>query len=158
MTVEEHATADGIRLVFREPRTGDADGLMTFINSVIREPMSGIVLDEEIGPEEEERWLEDRLRKVSEGVAVDLLVEGGGMVLGNCDIVRRIGKERHVADMGIALSRDIRGKGIGRRLMESTIRVARERMHGLEKIRLSAFGYNERALALYESLGFRRTA
>ena len=155
MSSKEFRSKDGTVLVFREPVETDGDGLRGFINDVIKEPMSGIVLNDPIDADSEARWLSDRLSVIKAQTAVDLLVELDGRIVGNCDIVRRIGKERHRADMGIALSQEIRGIGVGKALMKATMQGARERMEGLESIWLSAFAYNERALALYQSLGFK---
>lgn len=155
MPGQKFMSKDGKVFVFREPTETDGDGLRVFINAVIAEPLSGIVLSDPIDEEGETRWLSARLSAMAAHTAIDLAVELDGRIVGNCDIVRRIGKEKHRADMGIALSSEIRGIGVGKALMEVTIELARERMEGLETIWLSAFEYNERALALYQSLGFR---
>ena len=46
-----------------------------------------------------------------------------------------------------------RGKGLGREAMQLFERLALER--GAEEADLAVFGGNDRALALYESLGYR---
>ena len=158
MAGQEFKSKDGTVFVFREPVETDADGLRGFINGVIEEHLSGIVLSDPIDAEDETRWLCDRLSAMAARTAVDLLVELDGRIVGNCDIVRRLGKERHRADMGIALSSEIRGIGVGKALMGAAIERAKEGMVGLESIWLSAFAYNERALALYQSLGFTTLA
>jgi ribosomal protein S18 acetylase RimI-like enzyme len=83
-----------------------------------------------------------------------LLVEADGRIKGNCTVSRLVWKSSHMADAGIALSKDVRGRGIGEALMKETIELARKRMRGLEMIQLKAFDYNERALELYKKLGF----
>ena len=47
-----------------------------------------------------------------------------------------------------------RGKGVGRRLMEALARAARKR--GCDRLRLEVREKNRPAIALYESLGYRR--
>jgi ribosomal protein S18 acetylase RimI-like enzyme len=93
------------------------------------------------------------------------LLEGGGVhrvavnpdgrVVGWCDIQRR-GMEgfRHVGHLGIGMLAEVRGRGLGRRLMLDALDAARGQ--GMERIELEVFASNTRAIALYESLGFQR--
>ncbi|MDP2625365.1 MAG: N-acetyltransferase family protein [Candidatus Rokubacteria bacterium] len=60
----------------------------------------------------------------------------------------------HVADFSVYVEREWRGKGLGRRLLERLIELARE--IGYHKMVLSTFPFNESGVALYERLGFRR--
>ena len=60
----------------------------------------------------------------------------------------------HVADLSVYVERSWRGKGVGRRLLERLIELARET--GYHKMVLSTFPFNETGVALYERLGFRR--
>ena len=55
---------------------------------------------------------------------------------------------------GVLLTRDARGRGIGRALMETLIAWARDR--DIVDLHLYVFGHNERALRLYRSLGFEQ--
>ncbi len=64
------------------------------------------------------------------------------------------GEELHVHS--IAVVEWFRGKGIGRRLMEETIRLAR--LRGLKRVRLEVKAGNAAAISLYEKLGFERKA
>lgn len=59
---------------------------------------------------------------------------------------------RHVASLAIAVAAEARGRGIGRRLMETGIAWARQA--GVEKIVLSVYPHNTAAIALYRSFGF----
>jgi len=52
----------------------------------------------------------------------------------------------------ISVDPDRQGKGIGRVLMEDTLRYARE--NGIERVRLMQDSFNMQSLALYASLGF----
>ncbi|KUL63351.1 MULTISPECIES: GNAT family N-acetyltransferase [unclassified Streptomyces] len=53
---------------------------------------------------------------------------------------------------GIAVDRDLRGRGVGRLLIEEVAAVAAER--GCRQVRLDVIDTNPRARALYERLGF----
>lgn len=60
--------------------------------------------------------------------------------------------------MGIALSREIQGRGVGEALIKKTIALAKQRMHGLEVVDLQVIDYNGRAKGLYKKLGFVKVA
>jgi len=145
---------DGSKVTFREPRAEDAAKLMRFINSVIEEDMSGILMDKRFTLKQEKVWLQGVLKDIKKRDAVMLLVESDGDVLGNCHAARRPMKHSHRAMIGIALRKEARGKGIGEAVMRATIDLVEERMKGVEAIDLSTFGYNKRAQRLYRRLGF----
>lgn len=145
---------DGTIVIFREPRAEDAASLRRFINSVIGEDLSGIVMDKKFTLKEERTWLRTVLKDIREGNAMMLLVESDGKILGNCHASRRPMKHSHRAMIGIALMKEARGKGIGEAVMRATIELVETRMQGVESIDLSTFGYNKRAQKLYKKLGF----
>jgi len=145
---------DGTHIVLREPTADDAPGLMEFINSVIGERLSGIVLVKKLTLKAEKAWLAGVLKEIRRKEAVMLLVESDGRILGNCHAGRRAMKHTHRATIGIALVKEARGKGIGEAAMRATIDLVRKRMKGVKFIDLSTFGYNKRAQGLYRRLGF----
>jgi RimJ/RimL family protein N-acetyltransferase len=94
------------------------------------------------------------VRGVLEAGGVSLVaVDDAGQVVGWCDVQRRpLEMFRHVGTLGIGMLPDVRGQGLGRRLMQAAIEAARGQ--GMERIQLGVFASNTRAIALYESLGF----
>ncbi|HYM33268.1 MAG TPA: GNAT family N-acetyltransferase [Candidatus Cybelea sp.] len=81
------------------------------------------------------------------------IAHDGERVIGWCDITP-IPRPAfaHNGVLGIGLLPEMRGRGIGRRLLSATIDAARR--FGLERIELDVFASNERARRLYLSLGF----
>jgi len=156
MAKSRFVASDGTKAVFREPRPDDAAQLMEFINEIIDEPMSGLLMNKPVTLTQERKWLKDRLKEMADAETVMLFVEVGGRVRGSCSVNRRRWKESHKGNIGIALSREMRGKGVGEALMRKTMELAAKRMRGLEMLDLAAFRYNKRALALYKKLGFVR--
>jgi len=61
---------------------------------------------------------------------------------------------QHIATLTIYVRREFRGQGVGSRLLGAVIQEARA--IGLSKIILSAFPFNEGAIALYRRFGFRQ--
>jgi [ribosomal protein S18]-alanine N-acetyltransferase len=62
----------------------------------------------------------------------------------------------HVPSFGILIDRFCTGRGIGRRMTEFTIKEAREA--SCEHVRLTVYASNIRAVELYRSVGFVKTA
>lgn len=61
-------------------------------------------------------------------------------------------KSRHVADVGIGVHQDFRGRGIGKALMQNAIAWARE--NGFEKLTLDLYASSKTAQHLFENVGF----
>jgi putative acetyltransferase len=60
----------------------------------------------------------------------------------------------HVADLGLMVAADRRGRGIGRALLVAAVDWARAA--GVTKLELHVFPWNEPAIRLYERFGFER--
>jgi len=79
----------------------------------------------------------------------DLVAEAGGTLVGSI----HVDASRHgYGEVGMAVARDWRGRGVGSLLLAAAIEWARER--GLHKLCLSVFAHNEAAIALYRKFGF----
>jgi L-phenylalanine/L-methionine N-acetyltransferase len=64
-------------------------------------------------------------------------------------------RRRHVANLGMAVAPDHRGRGVGTQLLGAVIDTA-ERWHGVRRLELEVFTDNTAAIALYERHGFVR--
>lgn len=94
------------------------------------------------------------LRGLRAGGGVQVVaVTDSDAVIGWCDISRGERESvAHAGTLGMGLLKDYRGKGLGRRLMESALAAAKTL--GFERVELEVFASNAPALALYRSLGF----
>ena len=74
-------------------------------------------------------------------------------VIGWCDVCRM---DRpvyaHVGVLGMGILKEFREQGLGRRLILATLERAREA--GIERVELTVYASNQRAVRLYESIGF----
>ena len=78
-----------------------------------------------------------------------LLADAGGEIVGSIHVdVSRFG----FGEIGMAVARDWRGRGVGSALLDAAIGWSRER--GLHKLSLGVFAHNARAIALYRKFGF----
>lgn len=131
-----------------EPR--DAGALVALLNEVGREEI--FIADEgsQLTEEQQARFLE-RLNPLQQCL---LVAEQGGQTLGSLEMVRgTLQKNRHTATFGMALFPAARGRGIGRGLLLTAERWARQ--VGIQKISLAVFATNDVAIRLYQSLGYR---
>jgi RimJ/RimL family protein N-acetyltransferase len=78
--------------------------------------------------------------------------EGGGLV-GFFYYEDKVGG---VLEIGLGLRPDLTGRGLGRDFFQAGLAFAREQL-GAERIVLNVAAFNERAIAVYERGGFRRT-
>ena len=83
-------------------------------------------------------------------VAID-----GDRVVGLCDIVPvappRIAAQMHNGTLGMLLTPEYRGAGLGERLMRASLEACRGKF---ERVQLSVYSHNERAHKLYLRCGF----
>lgn len=79
----------------------------------------------------------------------DLVAEAAGEIVGSI----HVSPSKHgFGEIGMAVQREWRGRGVGTALMVAAIDWARD--HGLHKLSLSVFAHNDAAVALYRKLGF----
>lgn len=93
-------------------------------------------------------------KKADSAREIELLAELDGVLVGTAGVgcVRDACKTRHRAEFGISVDRAFWGLGVGRALTEACIECARAA--GYAQLELEAVAENERALALYRSVGF----
>lgn len=75
-------------------------------------------------------------------------------VVGWCDVIRYETEGfRHCGRLGMSVVREYRGRGLGRRLLQTTLDDAFAK--GLERIELEVYASNLPAIGLYEKFGFQ---
>ncbi len=100
--------------------------------------------------------LSESARFVAQNVqsGTQLVAERDGRIVGWCDVVRSTPPVfAHRGTLGMGLLPEMRGLGLGLRLIRATLDAAREA--GIEQVTLHVFARNTRALALYRKAGFR---
>lgn len=145
--------ADGRICVLKSLEPADAQRMLDYLKRTAAETHFMLRLPEEVTMtvEEESSYLESSLKDPG-AMMINALVEGelAGNVGINPQGLRR--KIRHRAGVGIALVKEYWGMGLGRLLMEEAVRAASAM--GYSQLELGVYGDNERAIRLYEKLGF----
>ena len=152
-------TGDGREVILRSPRWEDLDGMLSFATELVKErdvePDFGVTLDTVPTRTEEARWLADRLASMEKGDTVGVVAEVDGRLGGNSEVFRKPLRDlqRH-GTLGISVLKGYRDSGIGGEMMKALMKQCSEQ--GFKTLELEAFATNERALHLYEKVGFRR--
>ncbi|MEM9137054.1 MAG: 5-formyltetrahydrofolate cyclo-ligase [Cyanobacteria bacterium P01_F01_bin.42] len=135
-------------LTIRPIQLADAPQLLDGVNHVIAEQIY-LGATEPFTIESQAAFLEPIL----EHHQPMLVAERAGEIIGCCDIIPypELGF-RHVGRLGMWVLPEFRGLGIGRSLLEICLDWAKR--FGLEKVELQAYTSNEKAIALYRSVGF----
>ena len=148
---------DGRTALLRSPCENDAAEMLQFLTKACGETEFLMRYPEEFADYtiERERAF---LRSESESPDVEMInCVVDGTIIGNCNISYRSGiKDRHRASVAIALLQEYWGQGIGTRIFQEMIRMAKDR-EGVRQIELDFLEGNHRARSLYEKMGFRIT-
>jgi RimJ/RimL family protein N-acetyltransferase len=147
----------GERFLVRLAKPDDLEGLLSMITELIEE-RSYILMKEPPTLEEERVWLERGIKNVKEGRVIHWVVEKNGKLVGGLDASRRPLKMSHLVEIGIALLKEARGKGLGERLLRKMIDEILKKWTDPIIISISVFSLNERARALYKKVGFVEVA
>lgn len=152
----EKILKNGKIAIFRNPTEADAHEMVEYLRVTAGETdfLIGYPEERTLTDEQEALFL-----KRSNESAKDLMIvcEIDGKITGNCSIMfnSRI-KTRHRASVGIALLKEFWGLGIGTLMFEELIRIARDR--GIMQMELEVVEGNERAIVLYQKMGFQTVA
>lgn len=138
-----------------EPLNGKEDvrEFLGFINSFVGDG-SYLLVDKPVTLKEERQWLRTQIQAQRKGEEIYFKALVDGHLVGDCFAKPGFGRNRGNVDLGIAIVKDWRGKGIGRFLLEELIAHSEQKWHP-NNIYLHVVSSNEGARRLYESLGFR---
>jgi len=142
-------TRDGQSLLLRGVTEDDAKGLTAFYRSLDQHTDRMFFILAEFG----EDVAADMSRLHASGCEMHLVVEGP-----EGDIIGHLSMQPFPAvcpRLGICLKQGWQGRGLGRRMMEIALDLA-ESVAGCTGVWLSVLEDNRPAIALYESLAFRR--
>jgi RimJ/RimL family protein N-acetyltransferase len=143
-------TRDGRAGIVREAKASDARACLAIVAEAARErPRTLAVLEKELWKPKD--WRRHRLPWGPTGVSLVAEVQGTVVAIMSCERgVRAV--TRHNAEFGITIASAARGVGVGHAVLKTLEVWARE--HSVTRIALGVFPHNERARALYRSLGY----
>ena len=135
-------------VVVREITLADVAGYRACVGAVMRERRFLAYL-EPFSLTQTAAFVADNIDKGNPHYVAD---DAGGIV-GWCDIQREsVPTYAHEGMLGMGLLPDYRGTGLGERLIRTALDAATRA--GLERVSLSVYASNTRAMALYRKVGF----
>jgi len=153
--------SSGKKVTLRVIRWEDLDGLLSFINSLVKEKQgdsrSGLYagFDKKVTREEEAEWLAQTLVEIEAGEVINTVAEIDGKIIANGEVTRgRYKDTRRHGDMGLTMIGEYRGQGIGRMIIETLVRESRRA--GLRTLDVEFLAENETARRAYQKGGFEQ--
>ena len=145
---------DGREVILRTPKWEDLNDALEFINSLVEEDAM-ILMNTKKTREQEIDWLLENMKKLEKGKIIMITAEVDGRMVGIVEIRPHFGKMSHVGSLGISIKKGYRGIGIGFDLMKEAEKHA---IHmRLKTMQLEVFEKNERAIHVYEKMGYKVT-
>lgn len=149
----EISAKDGRKVVLRSANVSDAPALLHYLKTTASETKFLMREPEEIKItiDQQEAFIKSKQEAERE---LMLIAELDGEHVGNCSVSSYGSYQRysHRCSVAIALYQEFCGLGIARQMMETVLEVGKE--FGYEQAELEVVTTNEKALRLYESLGF----
>jgi RimJ/RimL family protein N-acetyltransferase len=151
-TSERHTARDGRRWILRPARPTDARALSQLFTAVRNEGRWLVTPPSAVSESSEAFWIGEMVRSDRNCA---LVAEVNGDIVGNVLVsVDQSVVSDHVGTLSIAVASDWRDVGIGTALVQAALAWARQQRLG--KVALGVFPDNERAIAVYERVGFVR--
>jgi len=146
---------DGSEFILREPKIGDAESCLDYINELVREG-APIIINKISSLKEERKWLKRQIEDIKKKLNVTLVAEKNGEIVSICQLWRRAYRMSHVADFGIGVKRKYRRMGIAEAISREVLRRAKEK--DIKIVRSWVFEDNGPSMALHRKLGFVQDA
>ncbi len=151
----EFATHNGQQYTIKTPSENEAEAILKMMIEVAdQSPYILYTADSfrKITLENEIKWIRESAEDPN-SIILGLYQEGRLRGLSDARSYKDI-KRKHRACLGIALHPDIRGHGVGTKLMMNLIETAKS-FNGIKIIELDVMTRNQVALRLYRKLGFK---
>jgi RimJ/RimL family protein N-acetyltransferase len=140
----------------RLPQPTDLNALYKYAKTIEAED-TYITLNpkEPITLEEEKSFLKHTIDQINKKTKLHFLVLDGDQIIGASHIEKNGRRSTHIGTFGIALLKEYRSQGIGKKLMEYIISEAQTTLK-VSKITLNCLANNKVAIKLYKKLGFKK--
>jgi RimJ/RimL family protein N-acetyltransferase len=151
--MEKFLTKDGRRFTIRQPTADHAEGIINYSKLLFASTDQVLTIPEEylMTVDKEKKWIDDLNNNPN---ALLLIAEMNGRVIGLLFFIPNSKKKiSHTGEFGVSVHPDYQGQGIGKLLVESLLKWARQNAQ-IEKVFLQVFSTNTNAIKMYKTLGF----
>ena len=143
---------DGVTLTLRFLERGDREAMLDFARQL---PIHDLLfLRRDITePSNVDQWIED----IEDGYYTTIAAVHDDQIVGYTSVATdRLGWTRHVAELRVLISHEMRGKNLGRLLTEQAFALAKQR--GVKKMMAQMTTDQEAAVKVFTRMGFQREA
>ncbi|MFX1340862.1 MAG: GNAT family N-acetyltransferase [Promethearchaeota archaeon] len=146
----------GQTVILRHVKKSDLDGIWKNFNEVLEEGTYLPVFTPVRTEVEKNSWYDNIKREHEICIVAEITnLKSPYNIIGQCEISNLEWEAAtHVGSLGIIISEEYRDLGLGKQLIDMAVRESKK-LNNKEKIILSCFSNNERALHLYKKIGFR---
>jgi RimJ/RimL family protein N-acetyltransferase len=145
--LKQYLLKSGQAVTVIEANKDDAVAIKNIVNSVASEKYYVV-------PERSREDWDEAIREIKNRKGLIIIAQANEKTVGMAHLVRgKFEKNKHVAFLGIIISKEFRRIGVGTAMMNYIMEWAKKQK-GLEKISLTAFSTNETAINLYRTFGF----
>lgn len=147
---------NGEKILIRHLKKSDVEGIWNNFNEVIEEGL----YQPDIFPVRSQLEKDSWYRKIRKANEICIIAENPALkspynIIGQCEITNSDWDvAAHIGILGVIVKKKYRDVGIGKQLIDTAIRESKK-LNNKEKIILSCFSTNERAIYLYKKLGFK---
>jgi len=143
------------QVIFRQPKLSDLNAVYKWVKEIETEDTFVMMnAKEPLTKKEVKNFINEQIKKAKQKKVVKIGVFNGKKYLGGCDITKLAKRQGHIGLLGIVLSKECRGQGIGLKIAQETIRLAKEKL-GLKQVILGCFANNKIGINFYKRLGFK---
>ena len=153
--VFEGLSDKGNKILIRYPTKDDGQIFCDYINILSKEKTFVRFQGEEVSLEDETKYLNTQLDRISKKQTVELIVFCNNKLIGISSIDMKDKTESHEGVFGISIAKEYRGEGIGKKFMQLVLGEAEKNMPQLRIVTLGVFGNNPLAKSMYENFGFK---
>lgn len=144
-----------LNIVIRYLKKTDVVEMHRYINELSKEKTYITFQGEAITLDEERKYVNEQVEKIAGKESVILVVLNDTKLVGTTHLILGEKTDRHVAQFGITIAKEFRGKGIGKLLMKLTVDEGIKNMPDLEIVTLGVFSNNKLAYEMYKAFGFK---
>lgn len=152
--IKSFKSKKGSTVVIRYPKWEDLDAVTEYVNALIEED-TFLMLPEKQTRKSEASWMAKTFDDIENNKKIHIVAEVNGQYAGNCEIRIHERRQAHVGDIGISIAAQYREEGIGYELLSTLIGEGKKK--GLRLLIIHCFENNDRALHIYEKLGFKKS-
>ncbi len=145
------------KILIRQAKEADAHAMLTYLRQLADEQNPYLLITADHAYDmtiDDERKFIRKHRKASNSLLLIAWVDGEVVGAINATGEKRVSTQ-HTVTLGVSVLADWRDKGIGTRLMQHCLSWAKSNTK-VKRVQLDVFVGNERAIHIYEKLGFCR--